>query len=54
VKYGADINECSDNGNALHLACFEDHPEMVENLLSRGVKLDDRTINGDTPLHICA
>jgi ankyrin repeat protein len=54
IKYGAELNECSDNGNALHLACYEDHPEMVEHLLKIGIKLDDVTVNGDTPLHICA
>lgn len=43
-------------GNAaLHYACIENHPAIVNALVQKGANVDIRTDNsfGDTPLHIC-
>ena len=40
--------------NALHLASKEGHVSVVEELLSRGAKIDAATKKGNTALHIAS
>ena len=54
MKYGADVHQATEEGNALHVACAEDHLETVQMLLEQGVSLSVQNANGDTPLHVCA
>ena len=39
---------------ALHLACKQNHSDIVEALLGRGCNCDQTSTSGLTPLHVCA
>lgn len=54
MKYGGDLNISTENGNAMHQACAEDHIETVEFLLEQEINLNIQDKNGDSPLHVCA
>lgn len=51
-NYGADIHYCNDEQHTLlHEAVLKNFEDMIRYLLSRGLKVDAKTKNGDTPLH---
>uniref|UniRef100_A0A1A9WQD0 Death domain-containing protein n=1 Tax=Glossina brevipalpis TaxID=37001 RepID=A0A1A9WQD0_9MUSC len=50
-----DINTCNANGlNALHLAAKDGYIDIVNELLKRGIKVDNATKKGNTALHIAS
>ena len=53
LEKGANL-EAVHGSTPLHAACRSGHFKMVEYLLDRGSKMDDRTKFGSTPLHFAA
>ncbi|RNA19613.1 ankyrin repeat [Brachionus plicatilis] len=52
-KHRADVNsEDIDGDTPLSVACYEDKPDVVKYLLSKGGMVNKKGIRGDTPLHI--
>ena len=56
LEFGADITSVPIDGyNALHCAaCYHDREEVIEALVTAGIDLESRTINGCTPLATAA
>eukprot|EP00347_Sterkiella_histriomuscorum_P006755 403351555 len=54
TKYDGDINKVTDQGTALHMACSQDHTELVDYLLKQDIKVELQDSKGETALHICA
>jgi ankyrin repeat protein len=53
VTSNANINHfADDNWNALHQAFYEGKLKSIQFLLSKGAKIDSKTIKGKTPLHL--
>lgn len=53
LKYGADLSLSTELGSALHMACSQDHVDVVEFLLTQKLNLSLQDKNGDTALHVC-
>ncbi|CAM6094173.1 unnamed protein product [Calypogeia fissa] len=54
-EVSVDLPSSSRGGwTALHLACFYDHPSVVESLLKAGANLEVRNDSGNTPLQLAS